>query len=753
VANPPIYLLNPVNLGDKQLPSDVSDGGFDGQQFVTVRKDVNNTKRQTLYLETNSGSIEIGTRELSANNSIARKQTLAISGNRVAWDSYENNAPKIRYYNGTNTVELGDGVAPKLYQQGVVWSSEYQGIQYFNGQTTTLISDIPLFGSPVLKTSGNNIVWSGNGPNGTELFLYDGSTTKQITTEGYNIPARNAGPTNYEISGQKVIWTSFILDENGSINLNTEVYYYDGSQTQRLTNTAQQDRQFGFVQGVPVWGSFDADGNEQLFTYQNNQIQQLTTAQNNLGGNYKLIDGVLAWEHSDPISGQTDIYVYNGQNISQLTNTPESETLMSKSTDRIYWSSTAGEFVYNNGQVRELDLGSGTYNVLGGKQDNLLLQGNPDAAIEALDGVYRGTAVSEQQVKRGTANNDQLVGTQSSNIIYGLDGNDRLVGGNGTDNLYGGNGNDTIVGRDGDDLIFGNDGNDLLNGDGGNDILVGGAGADTLNGGLGRDRLFGGDGNDQINGGDGDDFINGGAGNDALRGGIGNDTIVGAGGIDTIEGGDGNDQLSTDGGEVYGGAGNDVINGSGAAIVARGGNGNDTINGTGQLYGDAGNDQISGIDGDDLLNGGDGNDSLSGGYGNDTILGGSGDDVLQGLFGNDLLTGGGGRDTFVFEGFGQSLDLGTDKITNFQVAEDKIQLVSASTSSVGNVFANGINFVAVANDSEVATSAGSIVYSKATGNLFYNQNGAAPGLGDLGVQFATLENRPQNLAAGNFTIG
>ncbi len=750
MANPPIYLLNPVDLGDKQLPS--GDGGFDGQQFVTVRADANDpsNKRQILYLETNNGSIEIGARQLSANNGIARNQVLSIAGNRVAWESYDSNPPKIRYYNGTSTVELGDGVVPKLYQQGVIWSDEYQGIQYFNGQSTTLISNIPLFGATGIKTSGNNIVWAGNGPNSTELFLYDGSTTRQITTEGFNLPSRTVNATNYEISGQKVIWTSFILDENGSINGNTEVYYFDGSQTQRLTNTADQDRQFGFVQGAPVWGSSDVNGYEQLFTYKNNQIQQLTTTQNNLGGNYRLIDGVLAWEHTDLISGQTDIYVYNGQNISQLTNTLESETLMSKSTDRIYWSSTTGEFVYNNGQVRQLDLGSGTYNVLGARQDNLLLQGNPDATIEALDGVYRGTAASEQQVKRGTANNDQLVGTQNSNVIYGLGGNDRIVGGLGTDNLYGGDGNDTITGRDGDDLIFGNDGNDLLNGDAGNDILVGGAGADTLNGGLGKDRLFGGDGNDQINGGDGDDFINGGAGNDTLRGGIGNDTIIGGGGTDTIEGGDGNDQLNADGGEVYGGAGNDTIIGYGAAIVARGGSGNDMIEGTGQLYGDAGNDQISGLSNNDLLNGGDGNDTLSGGYGNDTILGGAGDDVLKGFFGNDVLTGGSGRDTFVFEGFGQPLGLGTDNITNFQVAEDKIQLVS---TGAGNVFANGISFVAVANDSEVATSAGSIVYSKATGNLFYNNNGAAPGLGELGVQFATLDNRPQNLAASNFIVG
>jgi Ca2+-binding RTX toxin-like protein len=49
--------------------------------------------------------------------------------------------------------------------------------------------------------------------------------------------------------------------------------------------------------------------------------------------------------------------------------------------------------------------------------------------------------------------------------------------------------------------------------------------------------------------------------------------------------------------------------------------------------------------GDDVLTGGSGDDSLDGGYGNDTLIGGNGHDSLSGSNGNDILIGGAGNDT------------------------------------------------------------------------------------------------------------
>ncbi len=745
MANSQSYLLNPAAVGGRSIVNTLgSDVAYDGKQFLTAQFE-GPRRNRSLYLEDGTKSIAIGSQQFSLSNLVANAQEVARIGNRVAWDTYDVNTAtaSIRYYDGSKTVDLGSGISPKFYKQGIVWGNE-KGLQYFDGQSTKQLSDRSILGVNPVKVSGDYVVWAG-GVDTAELFFYDGKSTKQITTEGFNSFGRRTARPVYEISGSQVVWSSYV---SGASSTNSEIYYFDGSKTTRLTTNTRIDSNPGFFQGNPIWTGIDANGISQIFTYSDGQARAITTAQNN-SDNYKVIDGLLAWERVDAQTGNSDIYVYDGKKISQLTNTPDlSEFLDPNKSDRLYWSSTAGQFTYNNGQVQRLDLGTGNYGLAGAKQDNLLLEGFTDfndgqgQVGEDFGGVYQAKAFDAKNIKRGTANGDVLTGNLDSNIIYGLDGADRITGGKGTDNLYGGNGNDTIVGQGGDDLILGEAGNDRLDGDAGDDVLVGGAGNDTLIGDAGRDTLIGGTGDDQIEGGDGNDALTGGDGNDRIDGGNGNDTIAGGAGNDSIYGGDGNDSIT-------GGAGNTLV---------RGGDGNDTIIGeyntlSAELYGDNGNDLITGSDGNDTLNGGNGNDTLNGGQGNDVILGGNGSDILAGGAGDDTLTGGGGRDTFVFEGFGSTalIAFGVDRINNFNVAEDKIKLNSYDPSVA--VFGSNLKFAAVANDAAVETNAATIVYSKATGNLFFNPNGAEAGLGDIGSQFATLNNKPQTLAASNFLLG
>jgi Ca2+-binding RTX toxin-like protein len=138
-----------------------------------------------------------------------------------------------------------------------------------------------------------------------------------------------------------------------------------------------------------------------------------------------------------------------------------------------------------------------------------------------------------------------------------------------------------------------------------------------------------------------------------------------------------------------------------------------------------------------LTLGSDTDDALWGTSANDTLFGGKG---------NDVMTGNAGADSFVFDGKGvfNTLNLGLDRITDFTSGTDKILLskstFTALTSSV-NTALNASEF-AIINDATNGTAIASgstakVVFNRANGDLFYNQNGATAGLGS-GDRFATL---------------
>lgn len=191
--------------------------------------------------------------------------------------------------------------------------------------------------------------------------------------------------------------------------------------------------------------------------------------------------------------------------------------------------------------------------------------------------------------------------------------------------------------------------------------------------------------------------------------------------------------------------------------------GNDTLNGCeGKdiLKGEQGNDFLYGEGGKDRLYGGSNNDRLSGGANNDTLIGQGDNDTLVGGAGNDVLTGDAGNDRFVF-GNGNRFDLdpiGIDTITDFLQESDRIALRKVSFTALNS--ATGTNLLAedfatirmnLPNESNRAgVSNAKIVYNLATGSLFYNPDGANPGLADGGL-FATVDGNP-SLNANDFFV-
>jgi len=132
-------------------------------------------------------------------------------------------------------------------------------------------------------------------------------------------------------------------------------------------------------------------------------------------------------------------------------------------------------------------------------------------------------------------------------------------------------------------------------------------------------------------------------------------------------------------GEVDLGAGDDRFDGQFGRLI-------------GSAFGGEGDDFLRGGRGDDHLNGDvtggltGGADQLVGLRGDDSLDGQAGDDVVNGGKGGDLLTGGAGADIFVYARAGDSIDGGSDLITDLDSA-DIIDLsrIDAEQSGRGDV--------------------------------------------------------------------
>ncbi|MEZ9822501.1 type I secretion C-terminal target domain-containing protein, partial [Shewanella sp. 10N.286.45.A1] len=110
------------------------------------------------------------------------------------------------------------------------------------------------------------------------------------------------------------------------------------------------------------------------------------------------------------------------------------------------------------------------------------------------------------------------------------------------------------------------------------------------------------------------------------------------------------------------------------------------------IAGNRGDDLLFGQGGEDELRGGSGNDSLYGGEGNDELIGGSGNDTLIGGLGDDIMTGNAGADTFAWStGPVDGTDT-TDHITDFNLAEDKLDLSDILQGDSVNELSQYISF-------------------------------------------------------------
>ncbi|BAY24858.1 hypothetical protein NIES2100_46560 [Calothrix sp. NIES-2100] len=291
------------------------------------------------------------------------------------------------------------------------------------------------------------------------------------------------------------------------------------------------------------------------------------------------------------------------------------------------------------------------------------------------------------------------------------------------ENANGGSGNDSIKGNSGNNVLLGNGGNDTISGGNGDDYMDGGAGIDTvdytystasatynLNAGvasfsslhkeeiLNFENILTSSGNDNVIGSAANNRIITGAGNDTVSGGSGDDYMDGGAGIDTV------DYTDCNSGGTY--------NLSTGVASFPG------------LY----NEEI--LNFENILTG-SGNDNVIGSAANNRISAGEGNDTIVGGLGNDSLTGNAGADCFRF----QSLSEGVDRITDFSVLNDTID-VSAAGFGGGLVAGASIKLAQFAIGAVATDALDRFIYNSASGAFSFDRDGSLRTFNQ--IQIATL---------------
>jgi Ca2+-binding RTX toxin-like protein len=158
---------------------------------------------------------------------------------------------------------------------------------------------------------------------------------------------------------------------------------------------------------------------------------------------------------------------------------------------------------------------------------------------------------------------------------------------------------------------------------------------------------------------------------------------------------------------------------------------NFTTQGTAAINGTAGADNLTGTACSDIINGLAGNDTLNGGAGNDSLNGGND---------KDILTGGTGADTFIFQ-FGQSSVCASDRVTDFAICSDKIDLLTQ-----GGVAMNRPCLFSRAANSPATT------LQKVVTQVFTDANGGLAGNQALGINSAALVVATSCSIAGTYLV-
>jgi Ca2+-binding RTX toxin-like protein len=339
-----------------------------------------------------------------------------------------------------------------------------------------------------------------------------------------------------------------------------------------------------------------------------------------------------------------------------------------------------------------------------------------------------------------TDGDDELSGSNKTDVLKGRSGNDLIEGLDGADTLYGGAGEDTLKGGEGNDTLFGDGGNDTFYVDGSPSLI------------FQREEIYGGDGIDTIIA-NGSFKLNTASGIELLKasaaasrvsliGDGGNNHLIGTGSNDTLEGSGGLDTLE-------GGAGNDTYVVGDSAVVLQDTSGIDAVDAEVSFTLPSGIEHVSGFFFNTnplTLRGNEERNRIEGGGGNDKLYGGLGADTLEGGF---------GKDVYVFDAkLSARNNKNVDRIEDFaSFIGERIWLSRSVFSKLGKkggekkpVKLDSKSFV---SGTKALDADDRLIYNQKSGKLSYDSDGSGK---QKPIHFATFDKQTAVLAKDFYLI-
>jgi len=283
----------------------------------------------------------------------------------VVWYGHDGNDYEIMLYDGSTATPITENDYTDEYPQinangHVVWEG-YSSIEkkmnpagsgpefgsfpsnwdifLYDGTSTTQITNSKYNESDPQINANGNIVWQVYDGGDNEIALYNNSTTTPITDNDYNDydPQINA---NGHVTWYGEISTSRREGEVfTTIEEDYEILLYDGTTTKQLTNNSHDDNEPQINDnGYVVWyGGDKADPkrsasrievggpNNEIFLYNGNTTEQLTdnsyydgAPQINTSGHVVWVRGTAS-DTNKEIESDTELMLYNGITTTQIT--------------------------------------------------------------------------------------------------------------------------------------------------------------------------------------------------------------------------------------------------------------------------------------------------------------------------------------------------------------------------------------------------------------------------------------------------